>query len=133
MTLAQGYIKTEGATVRLRSYRNSQTAKITVKGHQTGLSRSEYEYDIPYADACEMQETLCLAGRIEKTRHLIECGGMLWEIDEFHGDNDGLIVAEIELNDENQDFERPDWLGEDVSFDSRYRNSALCTHPFKDW
>lgn len=131
--ITQGYIKTDEATVRIRCYKDDRTAVITVKGKRKGISRLEYEYAIPYADACEMQDKLCQARLIKKTRHLIEYKGMLWELDEFHGDNAGLFIAEIELTSENQCYDIPDWVGEDVSYDSKYRNSRLCVMPYKDW
>ncbi len=131
--ITQGYIKSDEATVRIRCYKDDRSAEITVKGKRDGISRLEYEYDIPYTDACEMQEKLCQARLVEKTRHLIEYAGMLWELDEFHGDNQGLLVAEIELSDENQHYELPDWVGKDISYESRYRNSRLCISPYKDW
>lgn len=131
--ITQGYIKSEDATVRIRCYKDDHSAVITVKGKRDGISRLEFEYDIPYADAREMQTELCQERLVEKTRHLIDYKGMLWELDEFHGDNDGLFVAEIELIDEQQVFDIPDWAGEDVSYDSRYRNSRLCTNPYKYW
>lgn len=131
--IAQGYIKTADATVRIRCYKDDRTAEITVKGKRKGISRLEFEYEIPYADAREMQEKLCQKRLVEKTRHLIEYQGMLWELDEFHGDNEGLFVAEIELIDENQQFELPNWVGEDVSYDSKYRNSRLCVNPYNTW
>ncbi|PIE46324.1 MAG: adenylate cyclase [Gammaproteobacteria bacterium] len=131
--ITQGYIKTADATVRIRCYKDDRTAEIAVKGKRNGISRLEFEYEIPYADAREMQDKLCQKRLIEKTRHLIEYQGMLWELDEFHGDNEGLFVAEIELTDENQAFELPDWVGKDVSYDSKYRNSQLCAKPYKEW
>lgn len=131
--ITQGYIKADNATVRIRCYKDNHKAEITVKGKRDGISRLEFEYEIPYSDAREMQETLCDSPLVEKTRHLIKYKGMLWELDEFHGDNDGLFVAEIELLSEEQTYELPDWVGEDVSYDSRYRNSRLSVEPYKDW
>ncbi len=131
--ITQGYIKSEEATVRIRCYKDDRSAEITVKGKRDGISRLEFEYAIPYADAREMQKKLCQKRLVEKTRHLIEYRGMLWELDEFHGDNDGLFVAEIELTDEKQSFDLPKWIGEEVSFENRYRNSRLCLNPYKDW
>ncbi|MBS9777334.1 MAG: CYTH domain-containing protein [Gammaproteobacteria bacterium] len=131
--ITQGYIKSEDATVRIRCYKDDNKAVITVKGKRDGISRLEFEYDIPYDDAREMQENLCQTRLVEKTRHLIDYQGMLWELDEFHGDNEGLFVAEIELTNEHQEFELPEWAGDDVSFESRYRNSRLCITPYKDW
>ncbi len=131
--ITQGYIKSVDATVRIRCYKDDKTAEITVKGKRNGISRLEFEYPIPYADAKEMQKKLCQKRLVEKTRHLIEYHGMLWELDEFHGDNEGLFVAEIELTDEHQNFDLPSWVGKDVSFQTKYRNSRLCVKPYKDW
>lgn len=131
--ISQGYIKSEDATVRIRCYKDGRSAEITVKGKRDGISRLEYEYDIPYADALEMQDKLCVKRLVLKTRHLIEHEGLLWELDEFHGDNEGLFVAEVELIDEHQEIILPDWVGDDVSYESRYRNSRLCINPFKKW
>ncbi len=131
--ITQGYIKTEDATVRIRCYKNDHTAEITVKGKRVGISRLEFEYAIPYSDAREMQDKLCQARLVEKTRHLIEHQGLLWELDEFHGDNDGLFIAEVELTDADQIIKLPDWVSKDVSFDNKYRNSRLCINPFKNW
>ncbi len=131
--ITQGYIKSEDATVRVRCYRDDCTAEITVKGKRNGISRLEFEYDIPYSDAREMQEKLCQNNLVEKTRHLIKYKGMLWELDEFHGENEGLLIAEIELLNEDQEYELPDWIGDDVSDKNRYRNSRLISKPYKCW
>lgn len=131
--ITQGYIKTADATVRIRCYKDNRSAVITVKGKRDGISRLEFEYQIPYADAREMQDKLCQARLVEKTRHLIEYDGMIWELDEFHGDNEGLFVAEIELASEEQAYKLPKWVGKDVSYENRYRNSRLCINPYKDW
>ena len=98
-----------------------------------GATRSEFEYPIPLADARQMLTELCGAGVIDKTRYQLPQGDLCWEIDVFHGDNDGLIVAEIELPSEGTSFEKPAWLGEEVTGDSRYYNSALSTTPYKNW
>ena len=130
-TLSQGYLnQSPDSTVRVRIADNK--AWLTIKGRNVGTRRLEFEYPIPTADAQALLG-LCQHGRIEKTRYCVEHEGNIWEIDVFHGDNDGLIVAEIELTDENETFARPDWLGEEVSDDPRYFNSALISHPFKDW
>ncbi len=131
--ITQGYIKADNATVRIRCYKDDHSAEITVKGKRDGISRLEFEYEIPYPDAREMQDKLCDSPLVEKTRHLIKHQGMLWELDEFHGDNQGLFVAEIELLNEEQTYELPDWVGEDVSYDSRYRNSRLSIEPYNNW
>lgn len=127
----QGYLnKDKFRTVRIRIA--GDNAMLTVKGKTIDMSRAEYEYAIPFSDAEEMLK-LCDAPLIEKHRWHVPFGGMLWEVDEFGGDNQGLIVAEIELEDEAQQFDRPDWLGEEVTSDKRYFNSNLSTHPFKNW
>ncbi|PID66223.1 MAG: adenylate cyclase [Gammaproteobacteria bacterium] len=131
--ITQGYIKSEEATVRIRCYQDDHSAEITVKGKRNGISRLEFEYDIPYTDAREMQDKLCNSPLVEKTRHLIKYKGMLWELDEFHGDNEGLLIAEIELLNEAQSYELPDWVGKDVSDKNRYRNSRLAIEPYKKW
>lgn len=99
----------------------------------TGITRLEFEYEIPMGEADELLDLMCLKPIIEKTRHRLEHDGMTWEIDEFHGDNDGLIVAEIELESEEQEFSRPDWVGEEVTGDSRYLNVNLIVNPYTSW
>lgn len=108
---------------------------ITIKGKPApeSISRPEYEYEIPLKDAEYMYENLCEPGKIEKVRYLYEFKGHTWEIDEFHGENEGLIVAEIELETENESFEKPDWAGEDVSLDFKYSNGNLSKKPYKSW
>lgn len=105
---------------------------MTVKGRREGLTRDEFEYEIPLADA-EALLGLCLKPWIEKIRHEVVHEGHLWEVDEFLGDNAGLIVAELELLSEEAAFEKPNWLGDEVSGDPRYFNSHLAQHPFKEW
>jgi adenylate cyclase len=121
--IRQGYLSTEkDRVVRIR----------TVKG-PGHISRAEFEYEIPLEDATLMLDRLCLPGVIDKTRHKEEIGGHIWEIDVFHGENDGLVVAEIELEREGEAFERPDWVLEEVSSDPRYFNASLSKAPFKTW
>ncbi len=128
----QGYLSTKkGCTVRVRLVGNQ--GYLTIKGLTQGFSRAEYEYPIPAADAQEMLEQLCDRPLIEKTRYKIEYAGLLWEVDEFVGENQGLILAEVELTDENDCFERPDWIGQEVSADPRYYNANLVQHPFTQW
>ena len=128
----QGYLATGSErTVRVRIAGDS--AYLTIKGVSVGISRSEFEYEIPIADAAQMLDTLCDRPLIEKTRYKISHQGTLWEVDEFSGENQGLIVAEVELTDPAQNFALPDWIGQEVSDDSRYFNSNLVKHPFKDW
>ncbi|MCW5313869.1 CYTH domain-containing protein [Nostoc sp. KVJ3] len=128
----QGYIATQDqATVRIRIV--GEKSYLTIKGPSIKYSRLEFEYPIPVEDAQEILETLCERPFIEKIRYQIESGGLIWEIDEFDGVNKGLILAEVELNDENQQIELPTWIGQEVSDDSRYFNSNLVKHPFSQW
>ncbi|WP_035054797.1 CYTH domain-containing protein [Andreprevotia chitinilytica] len=129
--IAQGYLNTDPErTVRVRI--KGQQGYLTVKGKNAGIARAEFEYEIPSADAEAMLQ-LC-PQVLDKTRHLVDAGdGLTWEIDEFHGDNAGLIVAEIELPNEDTRFKMPDWLGNEVSGDPRYYNSALSNHPYSTW
>ncbi|ALO47213.1 CYTH domain-containing protein [Pseudohongiella spirulinae] len=126
--IIQGYLSRDETTVRIRKSGNQ--AWLTIKGPSQGISRLEYEYAIPPADADQMLMTLCDDQLIEKTRHLVPVDALTWEIDEFHGRHHGLIVAELELPHEHTAFERPDWLGQEVSSDPRYRNSYLASNPF---
>ena len=129
--MKQGYIPTQGITVRAR-IRDDQ-AFLTLKGRATGLSRSEFEYPIPVEDAKEILYELCSHPLIEKTRYLIPYGEHTWELDIFEGDNEGLIVAEIELGSEEENFAKPEWITEEVSHDTKYRNLYLIDHPFCNW
>ena len=128
----QGYLaRGKGLTVRVRIA--GDRALLTIKSGRKGITRDEYEYDIPVTDAEEMLDRLADGAVIAKTRTFIEFRGKTWEVDEFHGLNEGLIVAEIELDDENEAFERPPWLGAEVSDDPRYLNSALSLSPYSTW
>jgi len=128
--IVQGYLNMEkGRTVRIRI--RSGKGYITVKGPTDGVSRFEWEKEIPLEEAKDLIR-LC-TGVIDKTRHLAPVGDHTFEIDEFHGDNEGLIVAEIELGSPDEAFERPSWLGEEVSFDRRYYNSQLLVNPYSKW
>ncbi|WP_286826745.1 CYTH domain-containing protein [Alcanivorax sp. UBA3183] len=130
--LTQGYLSHDkNATVRVRIAGNS--GWLTIKGKTVGATRSEFEYPVPQEDARQMLDELCGAGVIDKTRYRLPQGELCWEIDVFHGDNDGLIVAEIELPSEDTPFDKPDWLGEEVTGDARYYNSALSSTPFNQW
>lgn len=135
-TLRQGYLNRDPArTVRIRSCHGpagEAQAFITIKGATTGLSRGEWEYPVPLADANALL-LLCDGPLIEKTRYRQRVGQHGWEIDVFAGQNAGLVIAEIELTTENETFERPAWLGEEVSHDARYFNSALAQHPWSHW
>ena len=128
----QGYISAgEGTTVRVRI--EGERAVITLKGMSKGVTRSEYEYEIPFADAEGMLEEFCLGPFIEKTRYTITWRGRAWEVDLFAGENKGLVVAEIELQSEEEVIEKPPWLGKEVSGDSRYYNGSLVNNPFGGW
>lgn len=128
----QGYLSTvKERTVRVRTV--GDKGYITVKGITSGATRSEYEYEIPIADANEMLDRLCLRPLIEKTRYRIPQGNITWEIDEFEGKNRGLVVAEVELEDENQSVKPPDWIGKEVTDDPRYYNANLVAKPFTKW
>ncbi|MBF0454725.1 MAG: CYTH domain-containing protein [Magnetococcales bacterium] len=128
----QGFLSTvKQRVVRVRIAGNIGT--LTIKGANNGITRCEYEYEIPLKDAELMLNDLCEKPVIEKTRYRIQHGNHIWEVDEFEGVNKGLIVAEIELMDANQPFEKPDWVGQDVSDDDRYFNSNLIKHPFSNW
>lgn len=129
---AQGYIqKDKGSVVRVRIAHDK--GYLTVKGTVSALRRLEYEYEIPLADAQEMLDLLCEKPLIEKHRYNILCGSIVWEVDEFHGENEGLVVAEVELPDEQYPLELPEWVGEEVSEDSRYLNANLVDFPFSKW
>lgn len=128
----QGYIaNSQGRTVRVRQIGNQ--AYLTIKGPSQGNSRPEFEYVIPLEDAQFMLEHLCTPPLIEKHRYKIKWGELLWEVDEFFGENQGLVVAEVELTDENQVIEFPDWIGQEVSDDPRYFNVNLSTYPYSQW
>ena len=127
----QGYLSTvKERTVRIRAV--GEHAWITVKGLTVGATRSEFEYPIPLPDAEEMLE-LCEQPIIEKTRHLVDLGGLRWEVDEFIGANRGLVVAEVELDDPDQSIDLPDWIGAEVTDDPRYYNANLIDHPYSVW
>lgn len=130
--LRQGYLSSaRERVVRVRI--EGEQAMLTIKGANVGATRGEWEYPIPLADAAELLDGLCEQPLIEKYRHRIEHAGMVWEVDEFLGANAGLSVAEIELASEDQPFEKPDWVGAEVSGDARYYNANLIRHPFSQW
>ena len=127
----QGYLAiTEKGTVRVRV--ENGRAVLGIKSAQKGLTRSEFEYEIPLAEGEEMLATLC-GGVVEKTRYKIRHADHLWEVDVFHGANEGLVTAEVELEREDEACERPDWAGEDVSMDVRYRVAHLSQNPWSAW
>ena len=128
----QGYLNSDNErTVRVRS--TGEKAYLTIKGITVGATRAEYEYEIPLADADAMISTLAERPIIEKTRYEIPHGGVLVQVDEFLGENAGLVVAEVELASEDQVFEKPAWLGEEVTGDPRYYNANLVSHPYSKW
>ncbi len=133
MRIKQGFLSSvPERTVRIRI--KEDNAYITVKGlsNKSGTTRYEWEKEIPVKEAEELLE-LCEPGIINKSRYLIKSGKHTFEVDEFYDENSGLIIAEIELNDEKEDFEKPDWLGKEVTGDIRYYNSQLSKNPFKNW
>ena len=130
--IQQGYFGSAGkASIRVRISGNE--ANINIKSATLDIVRTEFEIPIPLEDAKEMIEFLCQQPVIKKTRYLVPFGSHLWEIDEFEGDNEGLIVAEIELSSVDEVFEKPAWLGEEVSNDKRYYNVCLVNNPYKNW
>jgi len=131
--IAQGYLSSvPERTVRIRI--KGQKGFITIKGisQGSGMSRFEWENEILLDEAQELLK-LCEKGKIEKTRYEIKSGNHVYEVDEFYGENEGLVMAEIELNAEDETFEKPEWLGEEVTNDERYYNAYLSKNPFKDW
>ncbi len=110
-----------------------EQAFLTIKGATVGITRAEYEYAIPLAEANALLDTLAKQPIIEKIRTVIPVGSVVWEVDEFLGENKGLIVAEIELESEDAYFSKPEWIGEEVTGDPRYYNSSLVAHPFSLW
>jgi adenylate cyclase len=127
----QGYILTDPAkTIRIRLTDNE--GFITIKGLSVGASRPEYEYIIPKQDAKELLDNFC-SSSISKTRYKVNEGGSLWEVDEFQDKNEGLIIAEIELSNENESFTLPGWVGTEVTGDEKYYNSNLSIRPYQNW
>jgi adenylate cyclase len=127
----QGYLNRDKArTVRVRIA--GQAGFLTIKGKSTGATRAEFEYPVPLEDAQALL-ALCDGPLIEKTRFIVMHEGNRWEVDEFAGDNAGLVVAELELASEDETFALPDWLGDEVTSDARYFNSNLAAHPFCAW
>jgi adenylate cyclase len=129
--MSQGYLAgNERASVRVRVA--GEQAWLNIKSGGLVASRLEYEYAIPVADARELL-TLAAGPTIDKTRHFVAYGGFEWEVDEFHGDNAGLVVAELELDREDEEFARPPWLGVEVTHLKRYYNVCLVDHPYTAW
>lgn len=130
--LRQGYLCLDPMrTVRVRWAEGS--GWLTIKGQGNGLSRSEFEFAIPAEDAVRLLDRLCLPGQIDKTRHRIPHGGLVFEVDVFHGENEGLVLAEVELPATDTVVEKPDWLGEEVTGDPRYFNTHLARRPYRAW
>lgn len=128
----QGYLTVDPErTVRVRIA--GSKGFLTIKGQSEGLSRSEFEYAIPLADATFLLDRLCLRPLVEKTRYTISYRGKLWEIDEFSGANSGLLLAEVELDSVDEPVEFPPWVGTEVSDDQRYYNASLAQNPFQNW
>jgi adenylate cyclase len=133
--IKQGYFtRAEDYNVRVRII-DGQSAKLTIKSRklESGISRYEFEYSIPLEDAETMMAEFCGKRIVEKTRHYVNYAGHIWEVDEFFGANEGLVVAEIELESADEHFEKPDWAGENVTADSRYGNQNLADKPYRDW
>ncbi len=128
----QGYLVSDKKrSIRVRV--SDEKAWLNIKSATIGTSRQEYEYEISLDEGIEILNSLCERPIIEKTRHFVFFEGHTWEIDVFSGDNDGLIVAEIELSAVGEDFCKPDWVGEEVTDDLKYYNNSLCKNPFKNW
>lgn len=128
----QGYLSVgPPASVRIRI--EGDAARLNIKRSTLDIAREEYEYAVPVEEAREMLKRLCEGRLVKKTRHVLVFESMTWEVDEFHGANEGLIVAEIELSSEDQAFVKPPWLGEEVSGDARYTNSSLSVRPYSSW
>lgn len=132
LPMHQGYLGDESGRASVRVRLEGAQARLNIKAAVVGAARAEYEYAIPPPDAVEMLERLCI-GRLDKARHYVEVGAHIWEVDEFFGDNAGLVVAEIELQRIDEAFQRPDWLGREVTDDRRYYNHHLALHPYRSW
>lgn len=130
--IRQGYLCVEpGRTVRVRLA--GEQAWLTIKGLGNGAGRAEFEYPLPPADALALLDHLCLRPQIDKTRHLVPHGGLTFEVDVFHGDNEGLVMAEVELSAVDTHVDLPPWIGREVTSDHRYFNAYLAQHPFRTW
>ena len=130
--LVQGYLTgNERSSVRVRIV--GDKANLNIKSATLGVFRQEYEYEIPLADGEKILEDLCEKPVIDKIRHYINHDNKVWEVDEFSGDNEGLIVAEVELQSEDEEFSLPEWVDKNVSDDPRYYNVSLVKHPYKNW
>lgn len=128
----QGYLSTVAErTVRVRIA--GHRAFLTIKGKSVGICRAEFEYPIPVDEAEEMLLTLCEQPIIDKHRYRVPHGGLVWEVDDFHGANEGLVVAEVELESADQRVSPPTWIGDEVTDDPRYFNAALVANPYSTW
>lgn len=130
--LAQGYIASNEHRLSVRVRIGGEVAWLNLKGRINDIARHEYEYQIPLSDAQELLQNFA-GNTVEKIRYQVKYAGNVWEVDEFLGENKGLLVAEIELDSEAQAFEKPDWIGEEVSKDTRYLNTSLAQTPFSKW
>ena len=128
----QGYVPVFGKRV-IRVRLIGDRGFLTLKGPRQGIIRDEFEYEIPFDEAEQLLDTFCDLGPIEKTRHHLDFGGLGWEIDEFKGANEGLVLAEVELESEEQEIVLPPWVGKDVSKEERFFNACLAKHPIQDW
>jgi len=128
----QGYLNLDHERI-VRVRMEGEKGVITIKGMSEGIARAEYEYLIPAEEALEILEKLCHKPLIRKLRYKIPCGAHTWEVDEFQADNAGLVVAEIELKEEGEFFEKPDWVGEEVTYQKKYTNSNLVVNPYNTW
>lgn len=132
VAMVQGYLaETDSCSIRVRL--SGDTASLNFKGLTIGARRTEFEYPVPPEDARQMLDLYCGTRLIEKTRHYLRLSDWTWEIDEFNGANAGLVVAEVELDSEDDDFARPEWLGREVTSDPRYYNIRLVECPYSEW
>lgn len=131
MVMRQGYLGGDRCSIRVRIAEDS--ANLNLKSRELGCRRLEFEYEIPRDEAEELLESLASGHLVEKIRHLVDQGGLTWEVDEFVGANEGLIVAEVELDHEDQAIDLPDWVGQEVTDDERYYNARLARRPFSEW
>lgn len=132
IVMRQGYLSAEGGRASVRVRVQGEEARLNIKAAVVGAARAEYDHPIPLADAQEILRTLCV-GCLDKRRHFIEYRGLIWEVDEFLGDNAGLVVAEVELTREDQSVALPSWAGREVTLDARYYNHHLALHPYRSW
>jgi len=129
--MVQAYLSAfPSPTVRVRIA--GEKSFLTIKGRSRTIARPEFEYEIPVNDALEMIK-MAISSPVEKTRYKASIGGLIWEIDVFSGENEGLVIAEVELKTIDQEITLPDWILEEVSMDGRYYNSYLSAHPFREW